>query len=176
MVTWFSKHANLHKLPYMALFSTAKSAAITSCCPSDNEEWGPGTCFCDHTCFEFGDCCSDITGMSSKVKSCLVITETGLWFSWGVASLPEGKSQDLCSVQLCVKYNKHYIKCQKIKKLLLSKWKVDCTAASWSHVPSGSWMLNWRLETVTMPRILWGSLLGLALCFTSQTYFHRVKS
>ena len=26
------------------------------------------------------------------------------WFSWGVASLPEGKSQCLCLVQLCPKY------------------------------------------------------------------------
>ena len=26
------------------------------------------------------------------------------WFSWGVASLPEGKSQGLCLVQLCAEY------------------------------------------------------------------------
>ena len=26
------------------------------------------------------------------------------WFSWGVASLPEGKSRGLCLVQLCAKY------------------------------------------------------------------------
>ena len=26
------------------------------------------------------------------------------WFSWGVVSLPEGKSRGLCLVQLCAKY------------------------------------------------------------------------
>ena len=41
---------------------------------------------------------------------CLSTCSTGLctsyrWFLWGVASLPEGKSLDLCLVQLCAKHS-----------------------------------------------------------------------
>ena len=62
------------------------------------------------------------------------------WFSWGVASLPEGKSRDLYLAQVCAEYrpSKHLrwvltISVERWKKLLLTRWKVHCTAASWSR-------------------------------------------
>ena len=44
--------------------------------------------------------CSPQGGESITVKPHLLYR----LFSWGVASLPEGKSQGLCLVQLCAKY------------------------------------------------------------------------
>ena len=61
------------------------------------------------------------------------------WFSWGVASLLEAKSQGLCLAQLCTNYRLVSAKCwvftisaERLKKLLLTRWMVHCTAASWS--------------------------------------------
>ena len=60
-------------------------------------------------------------------------------FSWGVASLVEAKSQGLCLAQLCANYMlvsaKRWvftISAERLKKLLLTRWMVHCTAASWS--------------------------------------------
>ena len=65
------------------------------------------------------------------------------WFSGGVASL---LSRGLCLMQLCAKYRQvsvslsRYHQCWKIKeaaslkeKMLPTRWKVRCTAASWLH-------------------------------------------
>ena len=50
----------------------------------------------------------DSVGIESEVLSWQEVCPTFVfmyrWLSGGVASLPEGKSQGLCLVQLCVKY------------------------------------------------------------------------
>ena len=73
----------------------------------------------------------------SSILVAYVINST--WFSWGVASLLEAKSQGLCLAQLCTNYRLVSAKCwvftisaERLKKLLLTRWMVHCTAASWS--------------------------------------------
>ena len=78
------------------------------------------------------------------------------WFSWGVASLPEGKSREsvFSAAVYKIQASKCYIKSLPLvpkDKLLLPRWKVRCTAASWSRVcppPPRSRTLNWHLETI----------------------------
>ena len=71
------------------------------------------------------------------------------WFSWGVASLPEGKSQHLCLVKLCTKYRlvsatlSHYYCCLKIEEAASHKVKgslYSCLLVM--HLPSGNRALN----------------------------------
>ena len=77
------------------------------------------------------------------------------WFSWGVASLPEGKSQGLCLAQLCTIYRllsatlSPYHCCLKTEEAASLKMKgslYSCLLVV--HLPSGSRTLNWNLETI----------------------------
>ena len=64
------------------------------------------------------------------------------WFSWSVASLPEGKSRGLCLVHLCAKYRlvsatlSPYHQCKKAASL-----KTSCLLVA--HLLSGSQTLNY---------------------------------
>ena len=40
----------------------------------------------------------------TELHGLIPVTRSYRWFSWGVASLPEGKSRALCLAQLCTKY------------------------------------------------------------------------
>ena len=68
------------------------------------------------------------------------------WFSWGVASLLEGKSRGLCLVQLCALHEVHKRSCfsLKVKGPLYSCLLI-------AHLPSGSRTLKWHLETIYNP-------------------------
>ena len=75
------------------------------------------------------------------MKHITVCSSLHRWISWGVASLPEGKSQGLCLVQLCAKIqaSKCYIDSLplvlKIKEAASLKVKgllpLDCVLALW---------------------------------------------
>ena len=66
-----------------------------------------------------------------------VVGQPYRWLSWGVASLPEGKSRGVFSASVCiVQASKHCVESLPLvlkdkEKLFLSKWKICCTAASW---------------------------------------------
>ena len=83
----------------------------------------------------------------------LPATERGLypyrWFSWGVASLPEGNSRRLCLAKLCTKYRlvnatlSPYYCCLKIEEAASHEVKgslYSCLLVA--HLPSGSRALN----------------------------------
>ena len=71
------------------------------------------------------------------------------WFSWGVASLPEGNSRGLCLAQLCTKYRlvsaalSPYYCCLKIEAAASLKVKDSLySCLSVARLPSGSRTLN----------------------------------
>ena len=86
-----------------------------------------------------------------------------------MASLLEVKSRGVCSVWLCAKYRQEsvtlspYNQCQKIKKPLLLRWKIRCTAASWLHVcpPEVGHLIDICKPSIAVP-----SLLG---CFSGNS-------
>ena len=105
----------------------------------------------------FGQCQTSlaILGYLGSTDCCLGSQMAGFvygWFSWGMASLLEGKSRGL---QLCVKYGlvsatlSPCHSCLKIKEAASLKVKgslYSCLLIA--HLPSGSKTLNWHLETI----------------------------
>ena len=99
------------------------------------------------------------------------IPTTYRWFSWGVASHQEGKSRDVCSLQLCAKYRQGsatlspYHQCQKIKELVSERFAVQLPLIM--CLPSWSRTVNWHfLETIYTRSIYsarwftWGAAKG----------------
>ena len=107
------------------------------------------------------------------------------WFSWGVASLLEGKSWCLHSVQLCAECRRGsatsspYHQCWKIKKLLLLT--VKCLLYSClliPHLPFRSRTLNhlYHLKTLLLEATApypTSSTLGCEYCFAALQHQHH---
>ena len=115
------------------------------------------------------NCCT--TGLKTTISGCLVhypfvLHKVYRWFSWGVASLPEGKSRGLGLVQLCAKYrlvnttSSPYHLYRKINEAASLKVKgplYNCLLIA--CLPSRSRTLNWHLKS-SLYYIRWHSPLS----------------